>query len=108
MRVFFHPPIKPLSLRARASRSTQTSAAGNVPVGGSVEIRLAASTRTGRELRYAYRPEGGELVGGDPPVPLIFRGNTAGTHTLRFAAVDAHCVMSLVLEFPLTVEPGGR
>lgn len=91
---------------SRVSRPTisgMRSPAGNVPVGSDVEVRLNASTRMGRQLYYSYHPEGGELLGGDPPIPLVYRGNTVGAHVLRFAAMDAHCVISSTLELPIEV-----
>jgi len=60
--------------------------AGNIAVGSDAEIRLTGSTPTGRRLYYSYHPSGGELLGGDPPIPL-----------------DDHCVMSPVMDFPVTV-----
>jgi hypothetical protein len=94
---------------SRVSRPTISGIrrpAGDIAIGAEAEIRLSGYSPAGRTVFYTYLPEGGELVGGDPPLPLQFRPSSPGAHVLRFAAVDARCVMSLALELPLTAVEG--
>jgi hypothetical protein len=80
---------------------------GDIVMGGATVIRIHPNTGGARELYYAYKVEGGELLGGDPPAAIEYRPSAPGEHLLRFVAVSNACVVSRTLEIPVTVVEGG-